>query len=175
MVVCGIDWHPVTNQIVTCSHDINAFVWTYDTRMDSWKPSLSILRVNRACLQVRWSPDGTKFACGSGSKIVSICYFEPKNDWWISKIIKKHKSSVVDVAWHPNSQVVATASTDFKCRIFSAFLDHIEQPAQAAFGSMSKFPFGELITEFDSSNGWVEAVAWSPSGEYLGKQYDFCL
>ena len=51
MVICGIDWHPVTNQIVTCSHDVNAFVWTYDTRDDSWSPSLSILRINRAALQ----------------------------------------------------------------------------------------------------------------------------
>lgn len=51
MIVCGIDWHPITNQIVTCSHDVNAFVWSYDEMSNTWRPSLSILRVNHAALQ----------------------------------------------------------------------------------------------------------------------------
>ena len=44
MIVCGIDWSPLTNRIVTCSHDVNAFVWTYEGRKQEWQPSLSILR-----------------------------------------------------------------------------------------------------------------------------------
>lgn len=61
MVVCGIDWHPVTNKIVTCSHDINTFVWTYDSASDSWSPSLSILRINRAALQGKCGYDAKIF------------------------------------------------------------------------------------------------------------------
>lgn len=30
LVISGISWSPVTNKIVTCSHDRNAFVWSYD-------------------------------------------------------------------------------------------------------------------------------------------------
>mmetsp|Transcript_14994 Transcript_14994/g.16971 ORF Transcript_14994/g.16971 Transcript_14994/m.16971 type:complete len:384 (+) Transcript_14994:266-1417(+) len=168
MVVCGIDWSPLTNKIVTCSHDVNAFVWTYEGRSQKWQPSLSILRINRAALQCRWSPDGTKFAVASGSKVVPVCYYESAQDWWISKMIKKHKSTVIDVAWHPNSQILATASSDFKCRIFSAYVATLEEtPAETFFGNISRFSFGEPITEFDSSNGWVESVAWSPSGDLL--------
>mmetsp|Transcript_33752 Transcript_33752/g.41546 ORF Transcript_33752/g.41546 Transcript_33752/m.41546 type:complete len:229 (+) Transcript_33752:252-938(+) len=166
MVVCGIDWSPLTNKIVTCSHDVNAFVWTFDGRKQKWKPSLSILRINRAALSCRWSPDGTKFAVASGSKVVPVCYYESSQDWWVSKMIKKHKSTVIDVAWHPNSQLLATASSDFKCRVFSAYIDNLEErPAKTFFGDMSRFKFGDPITEFDSANGWVESVAWSPSGD----------
>lgn len=38
----------------------------------------------------------------------------PQEKWWVSKMIKKHKSTVMCLAWHPNSQVIATGSTDFK-------------------------------------------------------------
>ena len=83
MRVSGIDWSPVTNKIVTCSHDRNAFVWTYDDETNTWKPSLVILRINRAALTVKWSPDGKKFAVGSGAKCVPVCHYEEANDWWI--------------------------------------------------------------------------------------------
>lgn len=83
-------------------------------------------------------------------------------------MIKKHKSTVIDIAWHPSSQLIATASSDFKCRIFSTY---IEQRTQAGpipiFGDISSYGFGKRITEFESSNGWVESVAWTPSGDGL--------
>lgn len=58
LLVSGIDWHPVTNKIVTCSHDRNAFVWSYNATEDAWKPTVAMLRINRAALDVKWSPDG---------------------------------------------------------------------------------------------------------------------
>ena len=89
ILISSVDWSPVHNKIVTCSHDRNAFVWTLTN--NEWKPSLSILRINRAALCVRWSPDGKKFAVASGAKQVPVCHYEQANDWWISKMIKRHK------------------------------------------------------------------------------------
>ncbi len=50
-------------------------------------------------------------------------------DWWVSKWIKKHKSTVLSVAWHPNSLVLATgkvygrAFDDFKyCVVLDEFI-----------------------------------------------------
>lgn len=57
---------------------------------------------------------------------MSVCYFEEDNDWWISKHIKKHKSTVLGVSWHPSNVLLATASSDFKCRIFSAFIKGVD-------------------------------------------------
>lgn len=36
---------------------------------------------------------GKKFAVSSGSKCVSVCYYQAAENWWVSKIIKKHKST----------------------------------------------------------------------------------
>lgn len=69
---------------------------------------------------------GQKFAVASGYKCVPVCHFEPEHDWWVSDQIKKHKSTVLSTAWHPNSQLIATASTDFKCRIFNAFIEGVD-------------------------------------------------
>lgn len=38
---------------------------------------------------------GNKFAVSSGAKCVSVCYYQAAENWWLSKIIKKHKSTYV--------------------------------------------------------------------------------
>jgi len=170
LLVSAIDWSPVTNKIVSCSHDRNAFVWTFDAPTNTWKPSLVILRIDRAALDVKWSPDGLKFATASGAKCVPICHYEAKNDWWVSKMIKKHKSTVTCCAWHPNSQLLATGSTDFKARIFSAYVSDVDpQQETGAFGA--PVPFGETYAEF-STTGWVHCIAWSPNGNLVFATHD---
>jgi actin related protein 2/3 complex, subunit 1A/1B len=67
---------------------------------------------------------GLKFATASGAKCVSVCSFAAEDNWWVSKTIKKHKSTILSLAWHPNSQFLATGSTDFKCRVFSAYISN---------------------------------------------------
>jgi len=57
-VVTGLDWAPKTNRLVSCSQDRNAYVWTFE--QGRWKPTLVILRINRAATQVKWSPNGKK-------------------------------------------------------------------------------------------------------------------
>jgi actin related protein 2/3 complex subunit 1A/1B len=122
MNISCIDWSPVTGQIVTCGHDRNAFVWTFNEAESKWEPSLVILRIEHAALHCKWSPNGKKFAVTSSSKCVQVCHYEADNKWWVSKQIKKpHKSSVLCVAWHPNSQMLITGGADFKCRLFSAY------------------------------------------------------
>lgn len=165
--VSGIAWNPKTNLIVTCGHDRNAYVWKLE---DVWKPTLVILRINRAATCVRWSPNGDKFAVGSGAKCVPVCHFEQGQNWWISKMVKKHKSSVLDLAWSPNQKFLVTGSSDFKCRIVSAFIEGIDKADDDGqtnlFGKNNKSVsvFGEILWEFDEARSWVQGVSWSPSG-----------
>ena len=163
----GLDWSTVTNKIVSCSHDRNAFVWTYDSDNRKWVPALVILRIDRAALDVKWSLDGLRFACTSGAKCVPVCTYEESNDWWVSKMVKKKfKSTVLCCAFHPqNGQLLATGSADFKCRVFSTFDSTVDAaPSQGSFER--PLEFGEAYCEF-SSQGWVTGVAWSPSGDTL--------
>jgi len=165
LTVSGLDWSPVTHKIVSCSHDRNAFVWTYNEAENNWKPELVILRINRAATDVKWSFDGQKFAVASGAKCVPVCHYEESNDWWISKMIKKHKSTVLKVEWQPSNHLLATACTDFKCRVFSAYVEGLD--ADVENGLFPRAAFGEMLFESDTSHGWVEALAWSPSGTIL--------
>merc|ERR1719427_1562237 len=100
--VTGIDWAATTNRIVTCSADRNAYVWCLED--GKWKPTLVLLRINRAATCVRWSPKENKFAVGSGARLISVCYFEQENDWWVSKHKKKPlRSTVTSIDWNPNN------------------------------------------------------------------------
>lgn len=162
--VTSIDWAPNTNRIVTCSADRNAYVWTQVN--GKWKPMLVLLRINRAATCVRWSPQENKFAVGSGARLISICYFEEENDWWLSKHIKKPiRSTVTSIDWHPNNVLLASGSTDFKTRIFSAYIKEVDsKPEATPWGS--KMPLGNLMAEF-SNAGWIHSVSFSSDGNKL--------
>eukprot|EP00939_MAST-03C_sp_MAST-3C-sp1_P002265 g2265.t1 len=169
MCVSSVDWSEATNQIVSCSHDRNAFVWTFDKKANQWMPKLVILRIDRAANQVRWSPNGKKFAVASSAKKVPVCHYEDDQEWWISTMIKKHKSSVLCLDWHPNNQMIVTGSCDFRCRVFCTFMSELDdaQDNGPFEGKLEEDPeFGDLICEF-TAKGWIESVAWSPSGKQL--------
>ncbi|CAG5898543.1 unnamed protein product [Menidia menidia] len=155
--ITGIDWAPESNRIVTCAADRNAYVWTLKDGV--WKPTLVLVRINRAATCVKWSPLENKFALGSGARLISV---------WLSKHIKKPvKSTVLSLDWHPNNILLAAGSADFHCRIFSAYIKDIEdRPGPTAWGA--KMPFGEVMLEHKDCGGWVHDVSFSPSGEQLG-------
>lgn len=170
--VSCIDWNPISNLIVTCGHDRNAYVWKEEKGEDGeteWKPELAILRINRAATSVKWSPRGNKFAVSSGAKVIPVCYYEDKNTWWVSKQIKKHKSTIISLDWCPNNKLLVTGSSDYKCRIVSAFIQDEDTPEPEPFGALwpKQDKFGECLVEFDQAKAWVNSVAWSPSGYRL--------
>ncbi|MBK4729687.1 AAA family ATPase [Oxynema sp. CENA135] len=61
--------------------------------------------------------------------------------------LQGHRGSVVNVAFSPDGDRIATASTDNSVRIWSQT--------------------GELLHQLDSHTDWVRAVAWSPDGRLL--------
>ena len=167
-VVSALDWHPVTNKLVTCSHDRSAFVWELRSGAAEWEPQITILPHRMACMDVRWSPDGLKFAVASGSKKALIAFYEPTNNWWVARESRSHRSSVLSLAWHPSSQLLATVSADYKCRVLSAFVEGVDAaPATGTpFGALPAVA-GEVLSEYEITRAWVNDVAWSPSGTAL--------
>ena len=126
-----------------------------------------LLRINRAATCVRWSPQENKFAVGSGARIISICYFDKDNDWWVAKHIKKPlRSTITCLDWHPNNILLAAGSTDYKVRVFSTYIKDIEpKPGPTEWGA--KMPFANLMSEFANSEtggGWVHDVSFSHDG-----------
>jgi len=87
--------------------------------------------------------------------MISVCYFEEENSWWVSKHIKKPiRSTITCIDWHPNNVLLATGSTDFKLRVFSTYIKEIEsRPVATDWGK--KMPFGQMMAEYanQSSGG----------------------
>ncbi|KAH8117043.1 actin-related protein ARPC3 [Phellopilus nigrolimitatus] len=171
-VITSIDWAPNSNRIVTASQDRNAYVWTQSpdplTGHMVWKPTLVLLRINRAATYVRWSPHEDKFAVASGARAIAICSFDPESDWWVSRQLKKPiRSTVLSVDWHPNNVLLAAGSADMKARVFSAYIKDVDKKPQASVWG-EKLPFNTLCGEYGSSSGgWVHNVGFSPSGDVL--------
>lgn len=170
--VTGIDWAAKTNRIVTCSADRNAYVWTLHD--NQWKPTLVLLRINRAATCVKWSPNEEKFAVATAAKLICICYFESANDWWVSKHIKKPiKSTVTSLDWHPDNILLACGSTDYRARIFSTHIKEVDRKLDQQYLKSSTWIRDNDITsnvmvgEFSSSSAWVHDVAFSPDGSIL--------
>jgi actin related protein 2/3 complex, subunit 1A/1B len=146
--------------------DRNAYVW--EQTPSGWKPTLVLLRINRAATFVRWSPNEKKFAVGSGARLIGVCYFEEENDWWVSKHLKKPiRSTITTVNWHPNSVLLAAGSTDSHARVFSGFIKGIdERPEASVWGE--RLPFNTVCGEYlNDAAGWVHSVCFSPSGDAL--------
>lgn len=166
-VITSIDWAPNSNLIVTASQDRNAYVWQL-TPEGTWKPTLVLLRINRAATYVRWSPKEDKFAVASGARAIAVCSFDPENNWWVSKLLKKPiRSTVLSIDWHPNNVLLAAGSADSMARVFSAYIKEVDsKPAASVWGS--KLPFNTVCGEYRSpAGGWVHSVGFSPSGDAL--------
>lgn len=119
--VTSVDWGSKRGSIVTCSQDRNAYVWKYDSRKNIWKPDLVLLRSNRSATCVKFNGMESKFAVGTGAKLIAVCYYDENNDWWISKHIKRPlEGTVLSVAWHPKNSLLAVACTDMHVRIADA-------------------------------------------------------
>eukprot|EP00906_Rhabdomonas_costata_P003918 RCo005891 len=158
-VLC-VDWAPRTNLIVTGSEDRTAYVWRNSG--SKWTPSLVHLgsAVNRAILCCRWSPQENKFAVGTGSNMVCVCYFEEEQNWWVSKLTEAHQSSVTCVAWCPGSNsVLATGSTDSTVRLLSVHLNRID-------GGRAPAKFGTQLAVIQAGS-WVNGLSWSPDSSLL--------
>ncbi|KAN0123729.1 actin-like protein ARPC3 [Russula decolorans] len=171
-IVTSIDWAPNSNRIVTASQDRNAYVWQQAsdplTGRIIWKPTLVLLRINRAATFVRWSPFEDKFAVASGARAIAICSFDADNNWWVAKQLKKPiRSTVLSVDWHPNNVLLAAGSADMKARVFSAYIKDVDKrPPPSVWGE--KLPFNTVCGEYSSpSGGWVHSVGFSPSGDVL--------
>lgn len=164
--VTSVDISPDGTKILTCSQDRNALVWNWID--NEYKPTLVLLRINRAATYCRWSPLGNKFAVGSSDRIIAVCYYEEENDWWISKHLKKPlRSTITSLAWHPNNVLLASGSTDGHVRVFSAFIKGLdEKPEPSVWGS--RLPFQTLVGDYVNETGaWIHDVAFSDDGDSL--------
>lgn len=166
--ILGLDWAPKSNMIASCSSDRNAYVWSQQSN-GLWKPMLVILKINRAATCIRWSPLENKFSVGSGSRILSVSYFDAEQNWWVSKQIKKPiKSTVTCVAWHPNNALIACGSSDFKARVFGAVCTQADGEVNPGNTVWGESKFSKMLFQSGAGNGgWVHDIKFNNDGSIL--------
>jgi hypothetical protein len=61
-------------------------------------------------------------------RAIAICSFDPENNWWVARQLKKPiRSTVLSVDWHPNNVLLAAGSADMKARVFSAYIKDVDK------------------------------------------------
>mmetsp|Transcript_5044 Transcript_5044/g.7355 ORF Transcript_5044/g.7355 Transcript_5044/m.7355 type:complete len:431 (-) Transcript_5044:705-1997(-) len=170
-------------QIVSCSKDRQALIWTYNPSINIWKPIQVLLKSSYTPLQCCFL-SGTSgiiaLAHGGSDKILSLGKYEQDHDVYSCRTIGRryHTSSVLCTSFHPSGLWIMSGGCDGSCRVFSleGFRNGEEEEevivAEArAKGIFLPFSlgkgFGKLCSEYKSSSGWITCTAWSPSGNTL--------
>lgn len=162
--VTDVDWNHKKNAILSCAEDRNAYVWNFEN--GEWKPTLVVLRVNRAANCARWTSGGKKFAVGTSAKSVMICNYDEEHDFWVSKSIRKIKSAMTCLAWDPKGLIVAAGGTDSKVRIFNGVVGEVGDDDGNISQVATKGSFGAVLKEFPTM-GPCNAMAFNGDGSKL--------
>uniref|UniRef100_A0AAQ5YIU7 Actin-related protein 2/3 complex subunit n=1 Tax=Amphiprion ocellaris TaxID=80972 RepID=A0AAQ5YIU7_AMPOC len=169
-------WNKDRTQIAVSPN--NNVVNIYEKKGKDWVKIHELTEHSGRITGIDWAPESNRIVtCASDrnayvwtmkdARLISVCYFEKENDWWLSKHIKKPiRSTILSLDWHPNNILLAAGSADLHCRVFSAYIKDIEdKPGPTAWGA--KMPFGEVLLEQKDCGGWVHSVSFSPSGDQL--------
>ncbi|KAM7455573.1 hypothetical protein BLSTO_03672 [Blastocystis sp. subtype 1] len=175
--ITGLDWDPIHNRILSCSEDCNAYVWNYEN--GKWLPTLVVLKIQRAALCCKWSPDGNAFAVGSSNRKLRICTFNADQNLWVSPLgvrvkqerdedgeaadsstSSKTRGSIFCVCWDRTGQLLCRGSLDGSMSVVSTYYNPSLPIRDCPFDIASKDLFGFV---FGDTCGVVESIAFSPN------------
>jgi actin related protein 2/3 complex subunit 1A/1B len=169
--ISGIDWCAANDKIVTCSHDRTASVWARNSSGD-WDPEgVELPDFNMSATCVAWAPNGLKFAVGSSGKLIQVCFYYEEHNMWIGqKITAGLDSSILTTAFHPSGLLLAAGGIDKTINVYTTWKKDYDTKADgvAYFGGMFDKPpkLGTSLFVLPVQ-GWVNCVAFSPSGNTL--------
>ena len=106
-VISALDWHPVTNLLLSCSTDRSVIVWEQGKGADAatYVPQMGVLQEKKANLDASWNTKGDKFCVGSSSGFVYVGTWSADANFWVAYPTKKdkpiHKASVINTRFDP--------------------------------------------------------------------------
>eukprot|EP00158_Paraphelidium_tribonemae_P010008 Partr_v1_DN29031_c0_g1_i1_m58900 putative HIR histone cell cycle regulation defective homolog A (S. cerevisiae) len=181
--IYSLHFHPtIAGKLATGGLDAKIRIWNVEKFMASSSSSAlpfdsmlqgdglqsTLALHNGAVMCVRFSPDGRYLASGSDSDNIVIIW-EPdtsgyranvfgssdvnKESWKCAKRLSGHQSDVVDLAWSPDQQYLATCGLDNCINVWSC--DTFER-----------------VRKLTAHEGFVKGVCWDPVGKYLVSQAD---
>jgi len=166
-VISSLDWHPVTNLLLSASTDRGVIVWEQgkSDKKNEFHPQMGMIKESKSNLDAKWNMRGDKFCVGASSGNVFVGTFSKENNFWVAHPVSKkplHKASVVQVVFDSlSSRVVASCSLDGTCQITSCFEEELDKSSTSGpFGSVSSY--GDTLLSV-SCNGWINFVSFSPN------------
>ena len=162
LYISGLDWSPVTNQILSCSHDKTSYVWKYEG--DKWLFDNVVATLKVSFLFCHWNKRGDKFVEGTGNKSLFIGYYSDESKWWATKPIRHHKrTSVVCGCIDPTSLFVISGAADMKVYITSCYIPEIDDKHLTEETKLLTQDFGTVVYQLDAG-GWLINCEWSLDG-----------
>ena len=124
--ITAVDWHPESDKIISSSQDRNLLVWNYEESKKEWLPQTVNLNVKYSVLDVKWHRKLEKFVATTGTRLVSIGYYDSKIKFWTCKSSKEHRSSVTCARLDNSGLFALSGSTDMKAIITSSYIPDID-------------------------------------------------
>lgn len=106
-------------------------------------------------LSLAWSPDGTSMAIGLSEQLVNVWRL---SDGSLISRYQGHQGGVSTLAWSPNGQYIASS-----CGFTIANPNNIRESTVHIW----KVTTGERILMYTGHKASINALAWSPDGNYL--------
>jgi WD40 repeat protein len=156
-LVTSLDWSPTTNFLISGSQDRSIVIWNFDT---TWRPVLVNFPTTTAITEVCWSPDGKKFAAGTGEGILGLGFYSQDFQLWNSKKIRAHKNAaILSLAFSNNGLYVVTGSVDMTVRVVSAYIKEVDVEIAEEEGR-------EIMYEFNAES-WANKVLWAQDSSFV--------
>lgn len=175
LYISGLDWHPETNKILSCSHDKTSYVWTY--KGNEWTFENVVATTNLGYILCRWNKRGDKFCECTGNKVF-IGYLNKESGWWMGIQLKEKKkenkgekekktvgvgggnATAVCAKIDPTSLYCITGWTNMKVRISSCYIPATDDQYK---GDEKIEDLGTSIYELKMGS-WIIDVNWSDNG-----------
>jgi hypothetical protein len=95
--VSALDWHPITDRLLSVSTDRGALIWKFDPSLKTYRPNLAVVKETKANIDGNWNTRGDKFCIGSASGNVFIATYSEANDFWIGQPISKQYQELLSL------------------------------------------------------------------------------
>ncbi|KAJ9563235.1 hypothetical protein OSB04_008395 [Centaurea solstitialis] len=164
-----VQWSPKGNKFAVGSGAKTVCICYYEQENNWWVSKLIRKRHDSSVTSVAWHPNNVH-STPIQSSFKMERDFKLATPRWYNKV-----ESVLELviyssyrSWKRTQVLIATTSTDGKCRVFSTFIKGVDagKPKKSGSGS-SDIKFGEQIVQLDLSMCWAFGVKWSPSGNSL--------
>ena len=80
-----LEWHPVTNQLLSASTDRGIIVWAHNAEQNNrLMPNLCAVKELKSNLMASWNTRGDKFCVGGSSGHVFVGSYNNQLNFWVA-------------------------------------------------------------------------------------------